>query len=203
MFFIIGSYGGGSRCKNANCKSSDGIVAGCIIGGVFGSMLLFFGISFVYKCCKGRPLRSNSLYINLAVPKNNYQDTYSGNPFQSGIWSSRYYQYLEWHGPSQLSLTFDSESSKITGSGSDDVGTFTVDGIYSKRTSRIGLKKIYQLGTGNRSENFGHQVILQLEWNVENHQFEGKWYVHTKTYQGVDKFQLHYQNHLDLLVDKH
>ena len=50
---------------------------------------------------------------------------------------------------------------------------------------------------------FGHQVTLQLIWNAENQQFEGKWYVHTKTYQGVDKFQLQYKNQPDLPIDRY
>ncbi len=82
--------------------------------------------------------------------------------FKSGYWNSRYFQYGEWHGPCRFPLIFDGHSMKITGSGSDDVGEFTIDGIYSTETSRIGLTKKYQAGTGNRSENLGHQVTIQL-----------------------------------------
>ncbi|CAF5025602.1 unnamed protein product, partial [Rotaria sp. Silwood1] len=63
---------------------------------------------------------------------------------------------------------------KVTGSGSDDVGVFTIDGIYSFDTNRIGLTKTYQLDTGDRSENLGHQVIIQLTWNAQNRHFNGK-----------------------------
>ncbi|CAF4389171.1 unnamed protein product, partial [Rotaria sordida] len=35
----------------------------------------------------------------------------------------------------------------ITGSGSDDIGTFTINGIYSVETRRIGLTKTYTRGT--------------------------------------------------------
>jgi hypothetical protein len=79
---------------------------------------------------------------------------------------------------------------KITGSGADDVGTFTIDGTYSVETRRIGLTKQYQAGNGNRSENLGHQVTIQLTWHSDNHQFEGKWYVTTNKYRGEDKFEL-------------
>ena len=79
---------------------------------------------------------------------------------------------------------------KVTGSGSDDIGTFTIDGTYSVKTRRIGLTKKYQVGTGNPSENLGHQVTIQLTWNAQNNQFEGKWYVQTSKYHGEDKFEL-------------
>jgi hypothetical protein len=79
---------------------------------------------------------------------------------------------------------------KVTGSGSDDIGTFTIDGIYSTTTLRIGLTKTYQKGTGNLFQNLGHQVTIQLTWNEKNQQFKGKWYVKTSKYRGEDKFRL-------------
>ncbi len=78
----------------------------------------------------------------------------------------------------------------ITGSGVDDIGLFTVDGTYSVEPCRIGLTKKYQASIGNRSENLGHQVTIQLAWNAQNDQFEGKWYVQTSKYHGEDKFEL-------------
>jgi hypothetical protein len=118
------------------------------------------------------------------------QDAYDANAYQSGIWSSRYFQYKRWHGPYQLTLSFDPQSMKVTGSGSDNVGTFIVDGIYSIKTGRIGLIKTYQAGTGNPLENLGHKVTIQLTWNTQNNQFEGKWYVQTSKYHGENKFEL-------------
>jgi hypothetical protein len=52
------------------------------------------------------------------------------------------------------------------------------------------LTKNYQAGTGNRAENLGHHVTIQLIWNSDSHQFEGKWYVRTNKYHGEDKFEL-------------
>lgn len=110
--------------------------------------------------------------------------------FESGYWTSRYYQHDKWHEPYELSLSFDHQAFTITGSGSDNVGTYTVDGVYSPQSRRIGLTKVYQLGTGNKLENLGHTVTIQLEWNWNHHQFEGKWYVRTKLFQGEDTFEL-------------
>lgn len=114
------------------------------------------------------------------------------NVFQSGIYMSHYYQYGKWHGPYEMVLKFDPQSSKITGWGCDDVGKFTVQGIYSHQTRRIGLTKTYIAGTGDRKQNLGHNVEIQLTENVKLQQFEGKWYVQTSRYRGDDRFILRY-----------
>jgi hypothetical protein len=85
---------------------------------------------------------------------------------------------------------------KVTGWGSDNIGTFSIDSNYSVKTNRSGLTKIYQSGTGNPSENLGHEMIIQLIWNEKNHQFEGKWYVQTSKYRGKDKFELKFTEQL-------
>lgn len=119
--------------------------------------------------------------------------------FKSGTWSSKYYQYRKWHGPFEFSLLFDLPSMKITGLGSDDVGKFTIEGIYSLKTRRIGLIKTYTKRTGNPRENLGHRVTIQLEWNPEKNVFEGKWYVQTRKYHGENKFELKYKEPISII----
>ena len=121
-------------------------------------------------------------------------ETDSKSVFQSGAWISRYYQYGEWHGRHKLSLTFDTAQMKVEGTGSDDVGSFKITGIFSTKTQRLGLSKTYRSGTGNFTENLGHTVTIQLHWSPENNQFEGKWYVQTARYHGEDKFELKLAN---------
>jgi hypothetical protein len=87
-------------------------------------------------------------------------------------------------------LCFNCLQSTVTGSGSDDVGMFTIDGIYSTQSRRMGLTKTYQPGTGNPLQNLGHTVTIQLEWNRNQCQFEGKWYVRTSKFRDEDKFEL-------------
>jgi hypothetical protein len=152
--------------------------------------VLVYGALRCCKFCKGRPLRKNSTFANVAFSKIDKQEAYNVTPYQSGIWSSRYYQYTGWHGPYQFSLSFDAQSMKVTGSGTDDVGTFIIDGTYSVEIHRMDLIKKYQIGTGNPLDNFGHEVTIQLTWNADNHQFEGTWYIKTSTYSGEDKFEL-------------
>ena len=117
---------------------------------------------------------------------------FNGKIFESGNWTSRYYQYKKWHGPHELSLSFDHQTSTIKGSGTDSIGTYAIDGIFSPHSQRIGLTKTYQLGTGNPIENLGHTVTIQLEWNSVHHQFKGKWYVRTKSFRGEDLFELNF-----------
>lgn len=132
-------------------------------------------------------MQSNVVYVNLMTTP---IEKSSWNPFESGFWSSRYYQYDSWHGPHRLSLSFDSESCTVTGNGSDDVGTYTIDGLFSIKTNRIGLTKTYQRGTGNPAQNFGHHVTIQMSWNDGQRRFEGKWSVQTSKYSGENKFEL-------------
>ena len=132
-------------------------------------------------------MRTNPDYINLPSAEIELPDS---DQFESGVWSSRYYQYGIWHGPYQFSLVFDPETSQVTGNGWDDVGEYTVQGLYSRRTNRMSLIKGYRKGTGNRTQNLGHNVTIQVAWKSSERLFEGRWFVKTSKYSGDDKFQL-------------
>jgi hypothetical protein len=145
----------------------------------------------VIKACKDRARGSNAAYVNKKVTKNNEQDMNDIDTFRSGYWTSRYFQYGKWHGPHRFSLSFDIQSMKVTGSGSDDIGKFTIKGVYSIKTNRIGLKKKYKSNTGNLFENVGQHATIRLSWNSENKQFEGKWHVYMGPQRhGKDQFEL-------------
>lgn len=162
----------------------------------FFNLVGLFAIIFcgpIYCCwrlCAGKPRRSNINYINRRQTNQSESQIIDLKLFQSGLWESQYFQYNLWHGPDQMQLSFDSTTSTITGSGSDKIGTYSVVGIYSIQTRRMALTKTYQLGTGNPLENLGHDVIIQLEWNRENSQFQGHWYVRTNKYRGGGEFRL-------------
>jgi len=184
-------YHGGTRgsCKGSNCLSST-VIWLSILGGIAAFALLTVGIYYCVKHWRGRPSQSNAVFIKKETTENCEPDKFDISMFKSGDWKSRYFQYGKWHGPHKFSLSFDSKLKTVTGSGSDDIGKFTINGFYSTETSRVGLTKKYQIGTGNRLENLGHQVTIQLAWNAQNDQFEGKWYVQTSKYHGEDKFEL-------------
>lgn len=80
-----------------------------------------------------------------------------------------------------MSLSFDSLRFEVTGSGSDDLGTFTITGTYSPKTTRMALTKVYRMN---------HQIIIQLIWNYQTRQFEGKRYLQCKTYREENRFEL-------------
>lgn len=199
LFILGGSRSGGSgSCVGDEC-SRNGIIIGSVLGGAFGIAAAVFATICFCKRCKGKPLRPNPVFVNQPAPKD---QTYEKDHFENGTWSSQYQQYNTWHGPHQCSLTFDRGTNQIAGAGHDDVGQFTVDGTFSIETHRMALTKTYQLGTGNRAENSGHQVTLQLTWNSTTNQFEGKWYVQTNKYQGDGDFQLKFKDHAMINFEK-
>lgn len=158
-------------------------------------MFLFVFCGPIYCCwriCAGKPRRPNASFVSRNTTNEEELKSIDLNLFQSGIWRSQYYQYSKWHGPQELQLTFDSLQSKVTGSGSDNIGVYSINGIYSTQSRRMGLTKTYQLGTGNPLENLGHDVTIQVEWNRYNQQFEGKWYVRTNKFRGSGDFKLTY-----------
>ncbi|CAF1207688.1 unnamed protein product [Rotaria sp. Silwood1] len=186
--WIPGGGGSGGGCLTHQCKY-DGLVIGLVFGVIAGVCLLGFAGFFLLRCLLGRPFRTNPNFIKTAA-YDKMLETDSNIIFQSGIWSSRYYQYKRWHGPHQLSLKFDALEMTVNGTGRDDVGQYQITGIYSTKTQRLGLTKKYQSGTGNSAQNLGHNVTIQLYWNPNSKQFEGKWYVQTAKYHGEDKFEL-------------
>lgn len=193
VIYILGSSGSrtyyhtsSSSCTNSECRSNLVMIVSIIFGVAFGICLLCVILPTIYiHCIRGQPFRNNLSFVSTKNFK-----IYNIQPFQSGTWLSRYRQFRKWHEPYQLSLLFHPQSMTVTGSGFDDVGKYTIDGIYSIETSRIALIKTYEIGTGNPSENLGHQVTIQLTWNTKASQFEGKWYVNIRKYSNEGKFEL-------------
>ena len=196
-------YGsGGGSCTGEECKR-NGIIVGSVVGGIFGlfciaAIIVCFRkkIRSCFKkifCCvsaENRPPKSNTTFIELNSVRSEKMSTFC--KFISGQYAMRYYQYSSWHGPYDVQLEFDDGT--VIGHGTDNIGSFTVKGVYSEATGRLGLTKKYQLGTGDRLENLGHEVTIQLEWNSDTENLNGKWYVRTKNYSGQDKFELKFKS---------
>jgi hypothetical protein len=159
----------------------------CLV--LLGLLAILFIINCGINYWQGRHALSNEDYVGESDDKGTVEYLV---PFVSGIWSSQYYQYEKWHGPHFLRLDFELHTSKITGSGSDDVGKYSIEGIYSVKSNRIGLIKTYRKGTGDPKQNLGHRVTIQLAWNSNLRIFQGKWYVWTYKYGEQDKFHLEF-----------
>ena len=126
----------------------------------------------------GQPFLSNQRYIKGGVKQ---PSDMSRSIFIPGIFQYYYFQYEKAHGPFSMRLGFYPQADyTVHGGGKDDIGTYVITGVYSPETLRMGLIKQYQAGTGNSSENLGHQVTIQVEWNFELQQFDGRYYLRTK-----------------------
>lgn len=174
-------------CSSISCRRYTALIAGSIVGGGISIILLLICISHCYRRCRRRPSQTNTTFVKATNHKSN---SYDSSLFKSGIWSSRYLQYGIWHGPTYLSLSFYSHLCEVAGSGSDDLGTFTIAGTYSTKTGRMGLTKVSRSDAGNRTEQLEDQVIIQLVWNSQSRQFEGKRYVRNKTYHEENRMEL-------------
>ncbi|CAF0992881.1 unnamed protein product [Adineta steineri] len=183
MIIGFSSYLSSRNCTDGTCQRQNTFIGYTTAG----SALIIFGIACYQIWWHGKPAHSNSTYIDLPSNEIELQES---NQFISGVWSCEYYQYNIWYAPNHFSLVFDSETQKVTGNGSDSVGEYTIEGIYSTRTSRMGLIITYKKGTDNPIQNLGHDVTIQVVWNSIQHQFEGTWYVRTNKYTGQDKFHL-------------
>ncbi|UJR10509.1 hypothetical protein I4U23_014712 [Adineta vaga] len=182
-----------------DCQGGGGGGGGGAIYGLGGIVFILIFLP-IYCCCAGKPRRSNAKYVHASSAQNEESKVIDIKLFQSGLWQCEYFQYDKQHGPYYINLAFDNIRFEVTGSGFDDVGTYTLHGFYSTETRRLGITKTYEAGTGNPKENLGHNVIIQLEWNRLNHQFEGKWYVRTRKFKGSGIYKLRMsQQELSLL----
>jgi len=104
--------------------------------------------------------------------------------FPSGKWKGYYYQYGMDHG--LLPFQFNFEGMRVTAQGSDDVGDYSIEGVYNNETLRIAFGKTYKLGTGNSHENKGHTVEYRGMRNQNAAQgIQGTWYVRANTHYGL------------------
>ncbi|CAF2142539.1 unnamed protein product [Rotaria magnacalcarata] len=162
--------GGAKECSVA-CKIA-GYVALAIVLISFLITCIVWLMHLISRITRGKPKHKNTKFVNeLSVINLNLK-----NYFPDGDWSSLYYQSYDWHRPYRLSLKFNHQTSTVSGQGTDEVGSYTICGVFSSENLCMGLTKRYKLGTGNPSENLGHSVVtIHLTWNQARDQFEGKW----------------------------
>jgi hypothetical protein len=192
-FGNAGSNSNSRGCKGGPCRNTEVIVLGTF-GGLGGLMTCLTMICYCYKRHIRRVIHRNTILHETTKKSSIKYTPFDINVFKSGTWSARYLQFGVWSEPKCVSLSFNYDSCKINGSGADDIGTYTIDGSYSKGDGRMVLVKRYQLGTGDPEGNLGHRVFIRLLWNPETCQFEGPWYIRTKSYCGMDRFELRFND---------
>ncbi|CAF1035950.1 unnamed protein product [Rotaria sordida] len=192
------SGSGKGSCFTRECTLTEKIITSCAIMGLLG--LIIWRLWACYRrYTGGRPSQMNTDFIRENSLENH---NYKKDPFETGVWSFRYCQYGKWHGPYRLLTYFDRSLGEMVGEGTDDVGNFTFDGIFSSKNLRLALTQKYKEGTSDPKQNLGHTSTIQLTWNSNNNQFEGKWYVQTKKYSGDDKFELKFEESLVHLLEE-
>ena len=184
------SSNSGYTWSNASCRQRTTVIAGSIVGGGCGLVLCLITAWSCYKHCKGKPLTSNTAFVQRRYLRKPPAESAEGVPFKSGVWSSRHMEDTKWRGPDRCLLSFDHQLSKVTGSGYDHLGIFTIDGVFSTKTARMGLTKIYAATPCLPSTHLKSKILIQLSWNFEQRHFEGKWYIRTSKYHAENKFYL-------------
>ncbi|CAF1631149.1 unnamed protein product [Adineta ricciae] len=189
-FVVRGVHRPTSSCNTLECLYQDALAVSAIVGVIFAIILFIFLCKLFWDFCE-----CVNIYFDdekFLMDNRDGQTTSNVNLFQSGVWSSQYYQSEHCHGPFQFPLIFYSSNKKIKGYGSDDIGTFNVNGIYSDNTNRIVLIKKYQTIQNNSQEISKYEVKAQLIWNNMTNQFEGTWNVKTAKYTDTGKFILQF-----------
>ncbi|CAF0939772.1 unnamed protein product [Adineta steineri] len=191
-----GLYGvgssGGTNYNISNSTEYPWFLLACTLLSIV--MLMSMVVVAIYvQARKDRRSPSNGLPARNVANLAYGQNILGPNIFKSGFWESRYFQDETWHGPYQLSLLFNPIRLILTGLGMDDVGKFTFAGTYSNETRQIDVKKEYSEYLDNRSENLDYPTTIQLMWNPQTDQFEGKWSVQTDEYNGEDLFDLKFK----------
>ncbi|CAF4081729.1 unnamed protein product [Adineta steineri] len=166
------------------------IIAGGSLGLIF---MIGMGI-FVYNLYFKKRQHIPTFPVVIYEKSKQEENVQEANRFQSGTWSIEYYHNEEWYGPFQITLSFNSQSMQVTGSGSDNVGILTMNGVYSAVLEQINITKKYQLGTGDPIENKDHEVKIQLRWHSTNQQFEGSSLINYSGYQLQGKCRLKFHN---------
>lgn len=153
--------------------SNAGVIAGAVVGGVVGLLCLCgmcgaFVAALIYFCRSGR-LLSNQGYVRsrLRMKRDVGDQLFLSGPFTGYVAVDN-----GWKGPHGMTLTFHPQAGHVVhGKGRDPVGMFVASGVYSTRTLRVAFDKIYQGGSTN-----GERETVQVEWNAEMRNFQGKLY---------------------------
>lgn len=182
-------------CSTSGCRQKSALIAGSVLGGGLALVFCLSLICICYRYWQGRPLKSNETFIEC------HQNRYVPTDFDqliSGLWLCRYLENGKWRKTNHLLLLFNYETNQVNGSGTDYHGSFHIEGIFSRESARMALTKTYPKTSQQQNE----RIFIQLTWNSNNRLFQGKWYIHTKTYRAENKIFLKYQHQPQISFDQ-
>lgn len=134
-----------------------------------------FTLCVVGLCLTGTALLPNKSYVASGIRR---YDSGSNGVFRPGPYSTYSMKDGALHGPYHLTLAFYPTSGHIVfGKGEDEMGRYSVKGVYSPTTRRMGLEKYYQTGPTESDRNSRPKVTIQVQWNGSASGFEGKYYL--------------------------
>ena len=137
----------GRLCRSSRCRGRVFIVVGAV-GGILGLTIVnSVGIVIYCRCRQDRRRQYKPPFPGVVYQKPKEEEVQEPTHFQSGAWSTEYHQGGKWHGPFPVTLSVNPQSMQIIGSGSDDVGVFTFNGVHSATTKQINMTKKHQFGT--------------------------------------------------------
>lgn len=136
--------------------------------------------TLVFFCCfRRRPLRSNPRYVRRGAAVNH---TLGTALFQTGTFSGSLLIDGQWQKREPMVLSFyPGAGHVIYGKGSDIDGAYTIRGVYSIQTGRIGFDKTYD---ERRRET------IQVEWDRNQEIFHGHSYSNTNGRYEKHKYML-------------
>ena len=135
------------------------------------------------SCYKGRPFRSNRSYVYQRFDGQNHM---SNTLFRPNRFSGFYYKDGVWHGSEHFTLAFYPQADNtVYGKGVDHLGAFVVTGVYSPRTLRMAFDKHYQAD----SKHPGQIMTIQIAWQPNSQQFEGKYYLKVGQHQEKQNYR--------------
>lgn len=202
-----GGGGGGSYDDYSGSSSGTGgnMSVGAAVGIMSGFVVIIIGylycVHYYYKSELQRLRDEHGQWFASKKAQARATDLESQTAsIASGLYQGCYSQYGKLH--DVLSFELKISESKVIGWGKDDVGTYNLSGDLAGKW--VALEKTYCKGTGDRNENKGHTVFMQLEYcaiptspeNLEaqkarncgaSYWFIGSWIIKTRKYSGSGK----------------
>lgn len=129
---------------------------------LLGALKMAYGAMKLYLTQGGGPARREAHLQYVGVSQDDGTELVRASPFPSGAWRGYYTQYGASHAVCEFPLSFGPDGA-VSGRGADDIGSYSLRGVWSAGSGRVAFTKQYLRGSrtaggGLSSENNGHAV---------------------------------------------